>query len=121
MRVAAAALLCAASLAGTTSCGGDAGPPTGLADSTYVQVMARLSLVDSAMAPAGYELPKGLSRDSARALVLRRWGVTDTTLVAFADAQGVRPNRMQDLWTRIRQLADSLARAHWTPDGAGST
>ena len=97
------------------ACGGPRAPAGGLPDSTYVQVMARLALVDSAMAPSSYHFPDTLPRDSARALVLRRFGVRDSALLSYADALGGEPDHMQEVWTRIRSLADSLADGGWTP------
>ncbi|HKK08157.1 MAG TPA: hypothetical protein VKA44_04670 [Gemmatimonadota bacterium] len=113
--VAGLALACAA------ACGGRAERPGGLADSTYVQVMARLALVDTALAPSDFDLPDSLPRDSARQLVLRRWGVSDTALLAHAEALGGRPDRMQEIWTSIRELADSLAKDGWRPDRSGGS
>jgi hypothetical protein len=97
------------------TCGGRRAEAGVVAESTYVQIMARLSLADSLLAPADYEPPAGLSRDSARALVLGRWGVPDSALEAFADGLGEDPGRLKDVWTRIRSLADSLARSGWSP------
>ena len=103
-------------LACVAGCGGRTERPGGLDDSTYVQVMARLALVDTALAPSDFHLPDSLPRDSARQLVLRHWGVADTALLAYADALGGRPDRMQEIWTSIRELADSLAEDGWRPD-----
>lgn len=89
-----------------------------MAESTYVQVMARLSLMDSTLAPAEYTPPAKPGRDSARALVLRRWGVGDSALLSFSDRLGGDPTRLKDVWSRIRTLADSLARSGWTPAAA---
>jgi hypothetical protein len=101
------------------ACGGRSSAASGvLPESTYVQVMARLSLTDSALAPAEYTPPADLSRDSARALVLRRWGVADSALLSYAARLGDDPGRLKDVWNRVRTLADSLARAGWTPAAA---
>lgn len=110
---AAVVILAVASAA--AACGGPPAPAGVLPDSTYVQVMARLALVDSSLAPSGYHLPDSLPRDSARALVLRRFGVRDSALLAYADSLGGRPDRMQEVWTRIRSLADTLADSGWSP------
>jgi len=111
-------LVLAALLAGlAAACGGRAATrAAGLTDSTYVEVMARLALVDSTLAPADYQLPDSLPPDSARSLVLERWGVADSSLVAFAEEVGSEPERMQGIWQRIRELADSLATRGWRPD-----
>ncbi len=105
----------------STAC--EIGRPQGsgvLPESTYVQVMARLSLADSILAASDYTLPVGLARDSARHLVLRRWAVSDSELITFADRLGRDPSRLTDVWTRIRQVADSLSRARWTPTPSGA-
>ncbi len=114
--VAAVALV--ALVAGIACAGGDSGAPGVLPESTYVQVMARLSLTDSLLAPAEYTPPAKLERDSARAAILRRWGVSDSALVRTASRLGSDPNRVKEVWTRIRTMADSLARAGWNPAAA---
>lgn len=115
----ACAPVLAALLAGlAAACGGARTPrAAGLTDSTYVEVMARLALLDSTLAPGDYHLPDSLPPDSARSLVLGRWGVADSSLVSFAREVGSEPERMQGIWERIRVLADSLARRGWRPDG----
>ena len=100
-----------------TGCGGRrATHAASLSDSTYVQVMARLALVDSTLSPADYHLPDSLPPDSARSLVLGHWGVADSSLISFAEEVGSEPERMQEIWQRIRELADSLAARGWRPD-----
>lgn len=114
-----AATLAWLALVACVACAGrGSGAPGVLPESTYVQVMARLSLTDSLLAPAEYAAPAGLNRDSARVLILRRWGVSDSALLAFANELGGHPDRLKEVWTRVRTLADSLTRAGWTPAAA---
>lgn len=94
--------------------GGAAGP---VSDSVYVEVMARLVLLDSVMASGDGRLPEGMTRDSARALVLRAHHVTGDELLTFARERGTRPERMEDIWGRIRELSDSLGEGGWRPTG----
>jgi hypothetical protein len=114
----AATVALMALLAGVACGGRSSAAPGVLPESTYVQVMARLSLTDSLLAPAEYARPANLSRDSAHALVLRRWGVADSALLSYAARLGDDPSRLKDVWNRIRTVADSLARAGWIPAAA---
>lgn len=103
-------------------CGGERVPRTALPDSVYMEVMARMVLLDSAMtSPAEVSLG-ALSRDSARSLVLERHGVTREQLLEFARTLGEHPRAMAELWQRIQQRADSLAARRWNPvDGRTTT
>lgn len=89
---------------------------SGLEDSTYVAVMARLAVVDSVLAPAGEPVRLELPRDSARTIILRAYGVRPEQLVRFAAAAGAEPERMRELLRHIRELADTLQARSWTPD-----
>lgn len=77
--------------------------------------MARLALVDTAMASSVRVGPLAISPDSARALILDRWNVTDDQLVGFARTMGRDPSRMRELWERVMTTADSLRDEGWTP------
>lgn len=99
----------------STACGEDAAPATKLEPDRYVDVMARLALVDTAMASSVRAGPLAISPDSARALILDRWSVTDDQLVSFARTMGRDPSRMRELWERVMTTADSLRDAEWTP------
>ncbi|MFW6192074.1 MAG: hypothetical protein ACOC83_01195 [Gemmatimonadota bacterium] len=100
----------------STACGEDGGPATELEPDRYVDVMARLALVDTAMASSVRAGPLAISPDSARSLILDRWSVTDDQLVSFARTMGRDPSRMRELWERVMSTADSLRDAGWTPD-----
>lgn len=100
--------------------GSTRGPP--VSDSVYVEVMARLVLLDSLMGSASRDLPDGTSRDSARIRVLRAYDVRGEDLLAFARQRGTRPDRMEAIWRRIYELSDSLGDEGWRPpdpDSAG--
>lgn len=99
----------------STACGEEAGPATEVEPDRYVDVMARLALVDTAMASSVRAGPLAISPDSARALILDRWSVTDDQLVSFARTMGRHPTRMRELWERVMTTADSLRDAGWTP------
>ena len=75
--------------------------PAGLAEETYVEVMAhltwtRLSFVNQDDA------------DSARSAILERYGVSGPELLHFAERHGRDVERMADIWERIRHAVDSL-------------
>lgn len=111
----------ALSLAGlllTAGCGGegDEASATKLAPDRYVDVMARLALVDTAMTTSVQVGPLSISPDSARRLILERWSVTGDELVSFARVASRDPARMQKLWERVMSTADSLREAGWTPE-----
>lgn len=89
-------------------------------DSVYVEVMARLVLLDSLMGSGSRHLPEGTSRDSARASVLRAHGVAGDELLAFARERGTRPERMEAIWRRIYELSDSLGDEGWRPPVPGA-
>lgn len=95
--------------------GGDAasGPP--VSDSVYVEVMARLVLLDSLMKSGSRHLPDGTPRDSARRDVLRTFGVRGDELLAYARERGTRPAQMEAIWRRIYELSDSLSDVGWRP------
>lgn len=95
------------------ACGGEEAPATRLPDSVYVEVMARLVLVDSAFGTSG-AVPTGAPpADSLRARILQRWGVEGEDLLAYARTRGDDPEQMQAIWGRIRDLSDSLDTAGW--------
>lgn len=99
----------------SAACGRETGPATELEPDRYVEVMARLALVDTAMASSVRAGPLAISPDSARVLILDRWSVTDDQLVSFARTMGRDPTRMRELWERVMTTADSLRDAGWTP------
>lgn len=95
------------------ACGGEERPATRVPDSIYVEVMARLVLVDSAFGASG-AVPSGApAADSLRARILERWGVAGEDLLAYARTRGEDPEQMQAIWGRIRDLSDSLDTAGW--------
>lgn len=96
---------------GTT--GGEEG--AGVADSVYVEVMARLVLLDSVMTPPSRHPEADVPHDSLRARILRRWNVSGDQLLEYARLRGSEPEGMQRIWLRIRELSDSLDTAGWTP------
>lgn len=98
---------------GCGSGGGAPAPP--VADSVYVEVMARLVLLDSLMGSGAASLPEGTSRDSARLRVLHAYGVQGDELLAFARERGTRPEEMEEIWRRIYELSDSLGDDGWRP------
>lgn len=97
----------------TGACRGGEAPATPVPDSVYVEVMARLVLVDSAFG-ASDGLPTGAPpADSVRARILERWGVRGEDLLSYARTRGDDPEQMQAIWRRIRDLSDSLETAGW--------
>lgn len=111
----AATLLVGALL--SSACGGpdDAPAPSSLSDSVYVEVMARLVLVDPDMTSETDVPLRGLPRDTARSLVLERWEVEPERLLRFAEEQGRSPARMAELWRRIQERSDTLESRGWRP------
>lgn len=104
-------------------CGADRGARSGapVADSVYVEVMARLVLLDSLMGGGERHLPDGTPRDSARAHVLRTFGVRGDELLAYARERGTQPEQMEAIWRRIYELSDSLEDEGWRPVPADTT
>ena len=101
------------------ACAGEESTASSLpaSDSVYVEVMARLVLLDSAMTrPAEVPL-RGLDRDSARQRVLDRFGVDARQLLEYAEERGRSPAATAEIWRRIQELADSLDASDWRPDG----
>lgn len=97
--------------------GEDASRP--LSDTVYVEVMARLVVLDSALAPPS-DLPGGeAAADSLRARVLEEWEVDADRLLEYARVRGGDPERMEAVWRRVHELSDSLGAAGWTPDRPG--
>lgn len=90
-------------------------PRTAIPDSAYVEVMARMVLVDSAMTSRPDVSLGGISRDSARRLVLARYGVTPDELLDYARTVGEHPRAMAGIWQRIQERADSLEAGGWSP------
>jgi len=76
--------------------------------------MARLALLDTALS-RGPEIGPGISRDSARRIVLRRWDTEADSLLAYAERWGGDPEKMTRIWARMREVADSLEAAGWSP------
>lgn len=87
-------------------------------DSVYVEVMAQLVLLDSAMTGPAVVPLRGLDRDSARQRVLERHGVDADALVEFAEERGRSPAAMSAIWRRIQELRDSLEASDWRPPAA---
>jgi hypothetical protein len=104
------------------ACGGDgrSGTET-LSDSVYVDVMARLVVLDSALSPTPEAASVGRTRaDSLRARVLESRGVEPDQLLEYARTRGTSPDRMEAVWRRVHELSDSLTDAGWTPPGGPS-
>lgn len=76
---------------------------TVLADSAYVQVVARLQLITT---PA--DTARQHEADSARAQVLTDYGVTSEQLIAFAEVAGREPGRSKAIWEQIGAVVDSI-------------
>lgn len=118
-RVAAILLLAGLAAAGGAAWTGCAGPERSepaLADSAYVSVMARLTVIREATRPGPRSMPDSLVRRSVDS-VLAGAGVDRERLVEFARLVGDEPERMAALWERIRTGADSLREAGWEPPG----
>lgn len=118
---AGAVVLLTALLAGAGSaCGDRTEPARGLADSTYVATMARLALVDTSLTGSYGPQALGMPVDSARRLILAERGVDPDALLDYARRRGDQPERMSRVWTRIREVRDSLRDAGWHPGDATS-
>ena len=98
----------------TGACRGGEAPATPVPDSVYVEVMARLVLVDSAFGSSDGLPPGAPPADSVRARILERWGVKGEDLLSYARTRGDDPTQMQAIWRRIRDLSDSLDTAGWS-------
>ena len=99
-------------------CGGPEAGPRTVSDSVYVEAMARLVLLDTAVSPTLQPALTGAALDSARTRVLRRWGVDDEALLEFARNRGDDPGRMEAIWQRVYELSNTLQGEDWRP-GAG--
>lgn len=100
-------------------CGGDRDGTDTLSDSVYVEVMARLVVLDSALSPAPETASGDRERaDSLRTRILESWGVDADRLLDYARTRGGDPEGMEAVWSRVHELSDSLAVAGWTPPGA---
>lgn len=111
-----AALLGAALLVSATACGGEDAARSPVPDSAYVEAMARMVLLDTAVSPSLDPPLSGPALDSARQRVLERYGVDTEQLLEFARTEGDDPGRMQAVWQRVRQLSDSLRKDRWRPE-----
>lgn len=107
---AAAALALLAAACGGTEAGGGPVP-----DSVYVEAMARLVLLDTAVSPTLEPAPEDAALDSARGRVLERYGVDAEELLAFARNRGGEPERMQEIWRRVYELSGQLKEEDWRP------
>lgn len=107
---AAAALALLAAACGGREAGGGPVP-----DSVYVEAMARLVLLDTAVSPTLEPALEGSARDSARSRVLERYGVDAEELLAFARERGGDPERMQSVWQRVYELSGTLKEEDWRP------
>lgn len=95
--------------------GADGDGPRTLGDSVYVEVMARLVVLDSALSPRAESPDGGSVADSLRDLVLERWDVDPDGLLDYARTRGASPERMEAVWRRVHELSDSLEAAGWSP------
>lgn len=120
IRVASLGLLMASIVAPTllpvAGCARHERSPAPIPDSTYVSVMARLSVLMQATRGRRSPLPDSVVR-SARAEILRGHDVREAELLSFAEAVGDEPARMDELWSAIDARVDSLQDAGWTPPG----
>lgn len=92
-----------------------------MADSVYVEVMARLAAVRSAELASSDSLPPARA-ESLRARVLQEFGVGRDELESFARAVGDEPARMRRLWERVSARTDSLRQVGWAgPEGVASS
>lgn len=87
---------------------GERGPePDVLDDSTYVQVMARLSYIRQVADRSGS--PDSLRwADSARPAVLEDFGVGGEELERYAALHGDDPRHMTEVWERIGDVLDDI-------------
>lgn len=112
-------VLCLAAALGSSvlpvACGQESGDGAILADSAYIQVVARLQLI-----PTPADTTRQPEADSARARVLADYGVTREQLIAFAEVAGRDPGRSRTLWEQIGSLVDSIRDADGlSPDTIG--
>lgn len=89
----------------------DRPPP---ADSTYVRVMARLTVLDGRRNEPGLDEGR---LDAARDSILSIAGVERDSLLARAREIGNDPARARIVWSAIERIADSLRTAGWSPPG----
>lgn len=119
-RLAAGFLLAAAAAAGAGCAGPERSEPP-VEEELYVEVMARLAAIRAASDPGRREEPlSGGRADSLRRSVLTGHGLSRSDLEAFARVVGDEPVRMQSLWKRIGERADSLTEAGWPVDTAAA-
>lgn len=112
LRVAGLATLLLLPAAG---CGGGEADRGAVPDSVYVEAMARLVLLDTAVSPTLEPALTGAALDSARDRVLERWGVDAEALLAFARERGDEPDRMEAVWRRVYELSGALKDEEWRP------
>lgn len=96
-------------------CGGDEADRAAVPDSVYVEAMARLVLLDTAVSPTLEPALSGAALDSARDRVLELWGVDAEALLAFARERGDEPDRMEAVWRRVYELSGALKDEEWRP------
>lgn len=90
-------------LVASPACGGEAPEPGPVSDSTYVDVMARLWLVQER-----HDREDAEAADSARRAVLAERGVSEADLRAYAERHGDDPRRMAELWRAVEAKAEEL-------------
>lgn len=93
----------AAALVAAPSCDGEATDPGLVSDSTYVDLMARLWLVQERHGREEDE-----AADSARRAVLAERGVSEADLRRYAERHGDDPFRMAELWRAVEAKAEEL-------------
>lgn len=102
-------------LLSAAACGGEEAARPPVADSAYVEAMARMVLLDTAVSPNLESPLTGAALDSARQRILDTYGVDAEQLLEFARTRGDDPRRMQAIWARVYQLSDSLREEEWRP------
>ncbi|MFQ5889230.1 MAG: hypothetical protein ACE5JR_04160 [Gemmatimonadota bacterium] len=101
------------------ACGDAPRSHAGLTDSAYVELLARLVLVEATTPAVGPPLARRQAEDSARAAILEEHGVSPDSLIRFAEIAGRDPARMQALWEAIAARVDSLTPGMPASQGAG--
>lgn len=80
-----------------------------LADSVFVEVMARLAFLREEAKRRG--APVQARDDASRRAVLEEYGVTEDQLRRHAAERGRDPEHMQRTWEEVARMVDSLSRA----------
>jgi hypothetical protein len=94
--------------------------PSLIRDSTYIEVMADLMLLEAAPPAVDSAQDREVALDSLRREILSGHGVTPEQVLDFARVTGSEAGRMEALWQSITQRYDSVRVARLQTEGDGT-